>query len=119
MTRHFPLYRMLGDGITKLYYTIGEVASLVGEETHVLRYWETEFPQLKPRKNRAGNRVYTNEDIDLVFRIRRLLRDDKYTLEGARQQLERDESVELVTAGERKDLKELKEFLVRLRDRIK
>ncbi|MBO6577278.1 MAG: MerR family transcriptional regulator [Rhodothermales bacterium] len=110
---------MLGDGITKLYYTIGEVGSLVGEETHVLRYWETEFPQLKPRKNRAGNRVYTNEDIDLVFRIRRLLREDKYTLEGARQQLDRGEASALMTAADRRDLKDLRTFLVRLLDRIK
>lgn len=109
---------MLGDGITKLYYTIGEVAALVGEETHVLRYWETEFPGLKPRKNRAGNRVYTNEDIDLVFRIRRLLRDDKYTLEGARQQLEK-ETGGLLTTVDRKELGDLREFLVRVLDRIK
>ncbi|NNE70031.1 MAG: MerR family transcriptional regulator [Rhodothermales bacterium] len=109
---------MLGDGITKLYYTIGEVAALVGEETHVLRYWETEFSGLKPRKNRAGNRVYTNEDIDLVFRIRRLLRDDKYTLEGARQQLEKETGGMLATA-DRKDLTELWEFLERVLDRIK
>ena len=110
---------MLGDGITKLYYTIGEVASLVGEETHVLRYWETEFEQLKPRKNRAGNRVYTNEDIDLVFRVRRLLREDKYTLEGARQQLDQEEAMGLVTGDEKRDLRELRAFLVRLKDRIK
>lgn len=109
---------MLGDGITKLYYTIGEVAALVGEETHVLRYWETEFSGLKPRKNRAGNRVYTNEDIDLVFRIRRLLRDDKYTLEGARQQLEK-ETGGLLTTVDRKELADLREFLVRVLDRIK
>lgn len=109
---------MLGDGITKLYYTIGEVAALVGEETHVLRYWETEFSGLKPRKNRAGNRVYTNEDIDLVFRIRRLLRDDKYTLEGARQQLEK-ETGGLLTTVDRKELTDLREFLVRVLDRIK
>ncbi len=109
---------MLGGGITKLYYTIGEVASLVGEETHVLRYWETEFSGLWPRKNRAGNRVYTNEDIDLVFRIRRLLRDDKFTLEGARQQLEKETGGVLATA-DRKDLADLREFLVRLLDRIK
>ncbi len=109
---------MLGDGITKLYYTIGEVASLVGEEPHVLRYWETEFSQLRPRKNRAGNRVFTNEDIDVVFRIRRLLRDDKYTIEGARQRLGKAEAVPFSTV-ERKELGELREFLGRMRDRIK
>ena len=109
---------MLGDGITKLYYTIGEVAALVGEETHVLRYWETEFGQLSPRKNRAGNRVYTNEDIDLVFRVRRLLREDKYTIEGARSQLDKEEAGPTL-AADRKELKEVRDFLQKMLDRIK
>jgi DNA-binding transcriptional MerR regulator len=109
---------MLGDGITKLYYTIGEVASLVDEEPHVLRYWETEFNQLSPRKNRAGNRVYTHEDIDVVFRIRRLLREDKYTIEGARQQLGRAEAGPF-SSVDLKDMGELREFLDRMLDRIK
>jgi DNA-binding transcriptional MerR regulator len=109
---------MLGDGITKLYYTIGEVSSLVDEETHVLRYWETEFPDLRPRKNRAGNRVYINEDIDLIFRIRRLLREDKFTLEGARQQLKKADPGRFAPAAQ-KDLKELRAFMVRVLDRIK
>ena len=55
---------MLDTGITKLYYTISEVANLMEEEAHVLRYWESEFDVLRPRKNRAGKRVYTKDDID-------------------------------------------------------
>jgi len=108
---------MLGDGITKLYYSIGEVAQLAGEEPHVLRYWESEFPQLHPRKNRAGNRVYTNEDIDLVFRIRRLLRDEKYTIDGARQALRREGAAPAPETTD-DDLRELRDFLGRLLDRI-
>jgi len=108
---------MLGDGITKLYYSIGEVAQLAGEEPHVLRYWESEFPQLHPRKNRAGNRVYTNEDIDLVFRIRRLLRDEKYTIDGARQALRREGAAPAPETTD-DDLRELRAFLGRLLDRI-
>ncbi len=109
---------MLADGITKLYYTIGEVSALVGEEAHVLRYWETEFSQLRPKKNRSGKRVYTNEDIDLVFRIRRLLRDNKFTIDGARKALREVDDLPIQLTEER-DLRELREFLVHLRDRIR
>jgi len=78
---------MDGIPIKKLYYSIGEVSQLTGLEPYVLRYWETEFPELRPRKNRAGNRMYTLEDIRLVFLIKKLLYVDKYTIEGARQRL--------------------------------
>lgn len=74
--------------IQKLYYSIGEVSELLEIEPHVLRYWQTEFPQLAPRKNRAGRRIYTQEDIDVIERIQYLLRVEKYTIEGARQQME-------------------------------
>lgn len=74
-------------GIRKLYYSIREVAELTDLKPHVLRYWETEFEQLAPKKNRAGNRAYTERDIETVRRIQALLRDDKYTIEGARRVL--------------------------------
>lgn len=109
---------MLDSGITKLYYTISEVAKLVDEEAHVLRYWETEFDGLRPRKNRAGKRVYTKDDIDVVFRIRHLLRDEKFTIDGARRALKksRKRSVEPLSGVE--DLKEMKDFLEKMLDRI-
>ena len=77
-------------GIRKLYYSIREVAEVTGLKPHVLRYWETEFEMLAPKKNRAGNRAYTDRDVEVVQRIQGLLRDDKYTIEGARQVLERE-----------------------------
>ena len=80
-------------GIQKLYYSIGEVAELLGEKPHVLRYWESEFPILHPRKNRAGKRTYTREDIDVVRRIQTLLRKERYTIEGARKALAEGVSV--------------------------
>jgi|YelNatPaOPRAMG01_1025707.scaffolds.fasta_scaffold00001_81 DNA-binding transcriptional MerR regulator len=80
---------MKGIPIKKLYYSIGEVSQLTSLEPYVLRYWETEFPDLRPKKNSAGNRLYTLEDIRLVFLIKRLLYVDKYTIEGARQRLKR------------------------------
>lgn len=74
--------------IRKEYYSIGEVCDLVDLKPHVLRYWESQFPALKPSKNRAGNRVYQRKEIRLVILVRRLLYDDKYTVEGARQKVE-------------------------------
>ena len=70
--------------IKKLYYSIGEVSKLVGLKSYVLRYWETEFKQLTPPKNRAGNRTYRQKDIDLILKIKDLLHGKKFTIEGAR-----------------------------------
>ncbi len=74
--------------IKKLYYSISEVSKITGIEQYVLRYWETEFDELKPQKNRAGNRIYTNKDIQLILHIKNLLRERKYTIEGAKKILE-------------------------------
>ena len=74
--------------IKKLYYSISEVSKITDIEQYVLRYWETEFEQLSPQKNRAGNRIYTNKDIRLILYIKELLREKKYTIEGAKKILE-------------------------------
>lgn len=74
--------------IKKLYYSISEVSKITGIEQYVLRYWETEFEQLKPQKNRAGNRIYTNKDIQLILHIKNLLRERKFTIEGAKKIME-------------------------------
>jgi DNA-binding transcriptional MerR regulator len=74
--------------IKKLYYSISEVSKITDSEQYVLRYWETEFEQLNPQKNRAGNRIYTNKDIRLILYIKELLREKKYTIEGAKKILE-------------------------------
>jgi DNA-binding transcriptional MerR regulator len=71
----------------KLFFRIGEVADLTGVPPYVLRYWESEFKLLRPRKNHAGQRVYRKQDIELVLRIKRLLYDDRLTLEGAKKRL--------------------------------
>jgi len=73
--------------IKKLYYSISEVSKITNLEQYVLRYWESEFDELKPAKNRAGNRIYTNKDIQLILFIKKLLRDERYTIEGAKQVL--------------------------------
>jgi DNA-binding transcriptional MerR regulator len=71
--------------IKKLYYSISEVSKITDIEQYVLRYWETEFEELKPQKNRAGNRIYTNKDIQIILYIKSLLREKKYTIEGAKK----------------------------------
>lgn len=73
----------------KMYYSISEAAQMIGVEPYVMRFWEKEFPHLKPKKNRAGNRTYRPEDIQRVTKIKRLLHDEGYTIEGARNLLRR------------------------------
>ncbi|MEK6755639.1 MAG: MerR family transcriptional regulator [Bacteroidota bacterium] len=122
-------------GIKKLYYSISEVSTITGLEQYVLRYWESEFPQLKPAKNRAGNRIYTNKDIKLILYIKKLLRDERYTIEGAKRVLEAyvpesdgAEQLELLSVPPKKkiqdeeiraDIVEVKQFLEELAERLK
>jgi len=122
-------------GIKKLYYSISEVSTITGLEQYVLRYWESEFPQLKPAKNRAGNRIYTNKDIKLILYIKKLLRDERYTIEGAKMVLEEyvpetdgAEQLELLSVPPKKkiqdeeiraDIVEVKQFLEELAEKLK
>ena len=71
----------------KLYFKIGEVSSLLGVEPYVLRYWETEFPVLSPKKSGTGHRLYRRKDVELLLRIKHLLYEKRFTIEGARQTL--------------------------------
>lgn len=71
----------------KLYFRIGEVSRLCGLPTYVLRFWETEFPQLKPSKGSTGQRMYRRPDVENVLRVKKLLYDQGFTIAGARQQL--------------------------------
>jgi DNA-binding transcriptional MerR regulator len=71
-----------------MYYSISEVSEMTGVKAHVLRYWETEFPSLRPKKNRAGNRNYRPKDIKAILVIRDLLYKEKFTISGARKKLQ-------------------------------
>lgn len=113
--------------IKRLYYSIGEVSKLTGIEPYVLRYWEKEFEQLKPAKNKAGNRTYTNRDIKIILTIKRLLYEEGYTIAGAKRVLENydldKDPTEIVIEGDkiksskiinpelRQDLIEIKKIL--------
>ena len=73
----------------RLYYKIGEVSQIVGVKPHVLRYWETEFPMIKPYKKDSKQRLYRKRDLRLLLMIKKLLQEDMYTIAGARQVLKR------------------------------
>jgi DNA-binding transcriptional MerR regulator len=72
---------------SKLYRPISEVAEVVGVKPHVLRYWETQFSMLRPKKNRAGNRMYRPDEVKLLFRIKELLYERRFTIAGAKRHL--------------------------------
>lgn len=78
----------------KMYYRIGEASELVGEKPHVLRYWESEFRGLRPQKSSKGQRVYSRRDIDLLLKVKHLLKEQRFTIEGAKRRL-RDGAVEV------------------------
>lgn len=111
----------------KMYRSISEVSDLVGVKPHVLRYWETQFSMLRPKKNRAGNRMYRPEELKVVMRIKELLYERRFTIAGARRTLlaERRESapeqVELgfADADRKLLLSEVKEELKRLALRLR
>jgi DNA-binding transcriptional MerR regulator len=76
----------------RLYFKIGDVARICSVETYVLRFWETQFPQLKPNKSGTGQRLYRRRDVELALRIKHLVHAEGYTLAGARQVLEQPQS---------------------------
>jgi DNA-binding transcriptional MerR regulator len=105
---------------TKLYYSITEVAELTGVKPHVLRYWETEFKTLRPKKNRAGNRTYRTGDIKVIQAIKKLLYDDGFTIAGAKKKIlesksspgrSRKDRKTAVLEQLRKDLEEMRRLL--------
>jgi DNA-binding transcriptional MerR regulator len=71
----------------RLYYSISEVSDMVGVKPHVLRYWETQFKMLRPKKGRGGARMYRKRDVEILFQVKQLLYDQKFTIAGARRKL--------------------------------
>ena len=102
---------MIDSKFTKLYYSISEVSKITSLKQYVLRYWETEFPNLKPKKNSAGNRSYRQSDIDLINKIKYLLYEKKYTIEGAREKLKNKEELN-TSLNNRNNYKELLKKIV-------
>ncbi|WP_040368042.1 MerR family transcriptional regulator [Balneola vulgaris] len=107
----------------KLYYSMGEVSKLTGLAPHVLRNWEKSFDELSPKKNSAGNRAYKDEEVELIFRIKELLMEKKFTTAGVKKVLrgELDPTApisENVPVDVKKDLTEIKVFLNELLEKL-
>jgi DNA-binding transcriptional MerR regulator len=97
----------------KLYFKIGEVSDISGLPSHVLRFWESEFKKIKPRRTSTGQRSYTPKDVAMILEIKHLLHEKKFTIEGARKYL----SAKNRPASDDKDfLTDLKKELVSIRD---
>lgn len=86
----------------KLYFRIGEVARLAGIKPYVLRFWETEFPALGPKKSGTGHRLFRRKDVELVLEIKRLLYERRFTIEGARKHLEERAKPQVVRAASKR-----------------
>lgn len=109
---------MAEDEIKKQYYTIGEVARELDLTTSLIRFWETEFREVNPKKNRKGNRMYTPKDIETLRKIRYLLKEQKYTIKGAKERLQNEwknveEEIQI-----KETLLKLKSFLLELRESL-
>ncbi|VVS92807.1 MerR family transcriptional regulator [Desulfoluna spongiiphila] len=92
----------------KKYFKISEVSSLTGLESHVLRFWEGEFSAIRPKRAESGQRMYRRKDIDVILEIKRLLHDERYTIEGAKKMIgARGKEKDASPAGTRDFLKEI------------
>ena len=95
--RYQPQTSLVADLLAaKPFFKIGEVAKLLGVKPHVLRYWESEFPSLKPKKNPSGQRIYAKVDIEAIVEIKNLLYTQRYTISGAKKMLAHQEEGEHV-----------------------
>ena len=104
--------------IEKLYYSIGEVAELFNVAPSLIRFWESEFEIIKPKKNRKGNRQFTREDIDNVRTIFHLVKEKGFTLQGAKEMLRNDSQAVRDKMDMIDSLKKVRSFLAELRERM-
>ena len=106
-------------GIKKLYYSISEVSDITELKAYVLRYWETEFSQLKPPKNRAGNRTYRKKDIEIILKIKDLLYEKKFTIDGARNILKGNEDLSDIENSSNVDLEKQEIIFSKIKNELK
>jgi DNA-binding transcriptional MerR regulator len=106
----------------KLYYSIGEVSQITDVKPHVLRYWESLFKELRPSKNKAGKRVYTENDMDTILKLKDLIKDQKFSTAGAKKAIRDKSTVETEASGlpvhVQRELKEIRHFLNQLLHQI-
>ena len=104
--------------IEKLYYSISEVAGMFEVNTSLIRFWESEFDIIKPKKNKRGNRMFTQNDIDNFHLIFHLVKEQGYTLVGAKEKLKNNSEETMANLEVIKSLTNIKEFLIQLRNEI-
>jgi len=104
--------------IEKLYYSIGEVATKLNVATSLIRFWETEFDQIKPKKNKKGNRMFTKADIEVLETIHHLVKERGFTLQGAKEFLKNDKKKVETDIEMIHSLKEIRKFLIEIRDKL-
>lgn len=104
--------------ITKLYYSIGEVAKMFDVNSSLIRFWEKEFDILKPKKNAKGNRLFTQKDVDNLKVIYHLVKERGFTLDGAKKKLRENKGDTIQNEEIVERLKEIRSFLVELRDNL-
>lgn len=102
--------------ITKTYFSITEVSEMLKLSPSLIRFWETEFDMLQPRKNKKGNRIFTQSDIQLLQEIQYLVKKRRYTLEGAREKLKGNREKVAANLQTRETLLKLRRFLENLKD---
>lgn len=102
----------------KLYYPIGEVAKMFGVNTSLVRFWEKEFDIIKPKKNKKGNRLFTQEDVDNFYIIYHLVKERGYTLEGAKKKIKDSKNSMETNVQVVKSLSKVKEFLLELKKEL-
>lgn len=105
--------------ITKLFYSIGEVAAMFKVNTSLIRFWEKEFAAIKPQKNKKGNRLFTSQDIDTFHTIYHLVKDRGFTLQGAKEKLKKRRENKIDNADLIKSLENVKSFLLELKSQLK
>jgi DNA-binding transcriptional MerR regulator len=102
----------------KLFYSIGEVARMFDVNTSLIRFWEKEFDIIKPKKNKKGNRLFTQEDVDNFHVIYNLAKERGYTLDGIKRKLKKNREETMANAEVIKSLKDLKKFLLDIREAL-
>ncbi len=111
--KHSPRKHRLPLQPSRLFYRIGEVSTITGLEPYVLRYWETEFPHLRPEKRKSGQRLYTKKDLENIQQIKQLLYQDGYTITGAKKKIRSRsrKDVDSVLEAAKAEIRELLDLL--------
>ena len=102
----------------KRYYSIGEVAKILGISTSKIRFWEKEFETIKPKKTKKGNRIFTKNDLDKLILIQHLLKEKKYTIDGAKKKIRKNPKKTETDQKVIESLKKIKEDLIEIRNNL-